>query len=295
MKKMKDTINLTPKEDDNLTDTKIDTSNKSLENETTEDMVDDLDDNSDEEDLYSENALELSRMSFKEKCHYKKELRKKRLSTMDKDEKRKYVVHYYKWHFLGGILCIFLLFWLGQTIYKANLPTALILAITNDGANYTAEEYIPEAFRDYYSLDKKNIIQIFTDLEIANAEDARISDGTLTDYEKVIVYISSDKLDAIIGDENALNYYKSTGDIAIIDNCMDKDLYSQLEDKIVMATDDTKYMNNGEPYAAAIDISNTDFVKDSDISYDTVYLMIPNNRYSDNEATLNLIKMIFGL
>ena len=49
------------------------------------------------------------------------------------------------------------------------------------------------------------------------------------------------------------------------------------------------------PYAAAIDISQTDFVKQCQLSYDDVYLMIPNNRYMENDATLRLIRMIFDL
>ena len=107
------------------------------------------------------------------------------------------------------------------------------------------------------------------------------------------MYISSDRLDAIIGNEDTLNYYKSTGDIAMIDQCMDEDLYQEIKDHIVKVTDDTQYMNDGKPYAAAIDIS--EFAKKCQFSYDAVYLMIPNNRYVNNEATMRLIRMIFGI
>ena len=110
-----------------------------------------------------------------------------------------------------------------------------------------------------------------------------------------MVYISSNRLDAIIGNSDTLNYYKSTGDIAIVDQCMPEELYQQLESYIVDETDPTGYMNDGKPYAAAIDISQTDFVKQCQLSYDDVYLMIPNNRYMENDATLRLIRMIFDL
>lgn len=248
-----------------------------------------------DENLYSENALELSRMTFKEKRIYKRQLQAKRLASMDSTERKKYILHYYKWHFTGGILLLLFFVLLGHTIYKANLPTELIVAVTNDGPNAVAEKYIPDTFRSYYNLDSKNIIQVFTDLTIDNADDVAIRQSTLTDYEKMIVYITSDKLDAIIGNEQTLNYYKSTGDIAVIDACIDKELYSQIEKYIVTASSDDTYMNEGKPYSAAIDISGTEFADNCHLSYDKVYLMIPNNRYTDNTATTRLIRLIFGL
>lgn len=294
MKKIKDSINLVPKED--KAEAQKDVKNKNVPNSPQKHISkEELEDWDEEENLYAENALELSGMTSKEKRAYKKQLHRKRMQTMDAKEKHSYILHYYKWYFIGGIVLIFLLYWLGNTIYTANLPTELIVAITNDGTNAVAEEYIPNAFRDYYDLDRKNIIQVFTNLTIDDADDVAIQQNTLTDYEKIIVYITSDKLDAIIGNETALNYYKSTGDIAIIDTCLDEKLYEEIEDHIVMAADESSYMNNGKPYAAAIDISKTEFAKNCSLSYDDVYLMIPNNRYSDNDATIRLIKLIFGL
>ena len=247
------------------------------------------------EDLYSENALEMSSMNAKERRAYKKELRNKRLQAMDGKEKRRYIIQYYKWYFIGAVVAVFLCYILGRTIYTATLPTELVVAVTNDGTNVICEQYIPDAFRKYYQLDKKNTIQVFDNLTIEDADDATIQESTLTDYEKMIVYISSDRLDAIIGNEDTLNYYKSTGDIAVVDQCMDEELYQQIADHIVQVTDDTKYMNDGKPYAAAIDISGTEFARKCQLSYDDVYLMIPNNRYVENEATLHLIRMIFEI
>lgn len=292
MKKPKDNLHFVPKEDtETLSSSKPDsaTTDKPIKKESCSP------DSQKEENLYTENALELSGLSFKETLAYKKGIRNKRLSTMNSKEKRHYLVHYYKWHFIGSVLCVLLLFWIGKAIYTANLPRELILAITNDGTNVSAEEYIPKAFRTYYNLDNKNVIQIFSDLTIDNSDNTAIRETTLTDYEKIIIYITSDKLDAIIGDEKTLNYYKSTGDIAILDACLDSELYEQIKDYTVKAEDETLYVNEGKPYTAAIDISDTEFARKCNLSYEKVYLMIPNNRYNHNEATINLIKLIFSL
>lgn len=248
-----------------------------------------------DDNLFSEDALEMASMSAKERRAYKKELRKKRLDSMEGKEKRKYILYYYKWYFIGVVFAIAMCIYIGKTIYTASLPTELIVAVTNDGTNAFCEQYIPDAFREYYQLGDKNTIQVFDNLTIENPDDVRVQESTLTDYEKIMVYISSDRLDAIIGNSDTLNYYKSTGDIAIVDQCMPEELYQQLESYIVDVTDSTGYMNDGKPYAAAIDISQTDFVKQCQLSYDDVYLMIPNNRYMENDATLRLIRMIFDL
>ena len=298
MKKIKDSIQLTPKEKELTLKKKDEVTHKEPQEETIKNDVS-FDDNDfeDDENLFEENALELATMTRKERLAYKKALHKKRMASMEADEKRDYILRYYKWHFIGAFAFIFIAIWLGHTIYTTTLPLELMVAITNDGTNVIAENYIPDAFREYYDLDDKNIIQVFTDLTINNddAESIHIQESTLTSYERVVVYITSDKLDVIIGDENAYNYYKSTGDIAIIDQCFDKEFYSQIESQIIMGSDETGYMNNGEPYAAAIDISGTEFVNNLELGYEQVYLMIPNNRYENNSNTKNLIQMIFKM
>lgn len=300
MKDKKHALDLTPKEDHKETAPETDNKKpvkkqdkKITDKETSKKTPSDSPE--EEENLYAENALELSGMTAKEKRAYKRQLNQKRLAAMDKKERKSYLIRYYKWHAIAAIFGVFLVGWLIHTIYVANLPQELVVAITNDGINATAEQYIPDAFREYYNLDTKNIIHVFTDLTIDSSEDITIQQTTLTDYEKMMVYISSDRLDAIIGDEKALNYYKSTGDIAIIDSCLDAELYEALSAHIVNASDETGYMKGGEAYAAAIDISGTDFVKRCNLSYNTVYLMIPNNRYTNNSATIRLIRLIFNL
>lgn len=59
-----------------------------------------INDNTDD-NLFSEDALEMASMSAKERRAYKKELRKKRLDSMEGKEKRKYILYYYNGILLG--------------------------------------------------------------------------------------------------------------------------------------------------------------------------------------------------
>lgn len=248
-----------------------------------------------EENLYAEDALALAGLSFKEKISYKRQLFKKRISTMKTKDKILYTIRYYKWYFVSLAVIVICLCWVGRAIYRSTFPTLLNVAVLNEAFNDTVQDYIPEAFREYYQLDNKNYIKVYTDLFVSSTEDTTEVGTTMTDYQKLGFYNMSDMLDAIIGDEEALTLYASSDDTTAIDLSMDADLYSKIEDRVITMSDPSGVKNNGKPYTAAIDISGTDFVKNCNISYDKVYLMIPSTKYTDNQGTIDLIKLIFGL
>lgn len=248
-----------------------------------------------EEDLYTEDALALAGLSFKEKISYKRNLYKKRIATMDRKEKISYTIGYYKWYFLGLVLLLVCLGWGVRTAYRTTLPTVLSVAILNDPYNDTVADYIPDAFREYYQLNDKNFFNIYTNLFVSSTEDTEEIGTTMTDYQKIGYYNMYDMLDVIIGDEEALTLYASSDDTTGIDLSMDEELYEQIKDRVITMSDPSGIKNDGKPYAAAIDISDTEFVKNCNISYDKVYLMIPSTKYTNNEGTINLIKLIFSL
>lgn len=248
-----------------------------------------------EEDLYTEDALALAGLSFKEKIAYKRQLYKKRIATMGTKEKISYTIGYYKWYFLGVVLLLVCLGWGVRTAYRTTLPTVLSVAILNDPYNETVADYIPEAFREYYQLDNKNFFNIYTSLFVSSTEDTTEIGTAMTDYQKIGYYNMYDMLDAIIGDEEALTLYATSDDTTAIDLSMDEELYEQIKDHVVTMSDPTGVKNDGKPYTAAIDISDTEFVKECNISYDKVYLMIPSTKYTDNQGTIDLIKLIFSL
>lgn len=248
-----------------------------------------------EENLYAEDALALAGLSFKEKLSYKRQLFKKRISTMKTKDKILYTIRYYKWYFISLTAIVICLCWTGRAIYRSTFPTLLNVAVLNEAFNDTVQDYIPKAFREYYHLDEKNHIKIYTDLFVSSTEDTTEVGTTMTDYQKLGFYNMSDMLDIIIGDEEALTLYASSDDTTAIDLSMDADLYSKIEDRVITMSDPNGVKNDGKPYTAAIDISGTDFVKNCNISYDKVYLMIPSTKYTDNQGTIDLIKLIFGL
>lgn len=248
-----------------------------------------------EESLYAEDALALAGLSFKEKCARKRQQFKKRIATMDTKEKITYTIGCYKWYLLGVLFLLICIGWGVRTAYRTTLPTVLSVAILNDPYNETVSDYIPDAFREYYQLDNKNFFNIYTSLFVSSTEDTTEVGTIMTDYQKIGYYNMYDMLDAIIGDEEALTLYATSDDTTAIDLSMDDELYEQIKDHVITMSDPTGIKNDGKPYAAAIDISDTEFVKECNISYDKVYLMIPSTKYTDNQGTIDLIKLIFSL
>ena len=242
---------------------------------------------------FEEDSLATAGMSFKEKQHYKKELLNKRLATMNKEEKRAYLIQYYKGHFIFGLCLILFLCFTVRFIYKASIPVDLTVMIAND-AIASPSDYITKTVQTYNNLDPKHKITISTGLILEETEADYDRDGMIS-RQKLWASIENDEVDILIGDSQCLNYVSSSGDITEIDKNIDKDLYDKIKDRCITAADKNKAINNGEPFIAAIDISDTEFAKNCGLSYDTVYLMLPANRYQNNDASIMLIKTIFGL
>ncbi len=249
-----------------------------------------------EEDEYKEDALEMATMSFKERMAYKKELRKKRISKMDAKEKRSYIFNYYKWHIIIGLFAIVCLAYIGRVVYRMTWPTLLELAIVNNYNETDPTKYITSSYRDYYKLDDKNFIEIYGNLkDITSTEDTTEVGLTMTNYQTIGYYNMYDMLDVIICDKEALNLFVSTDDTTAIDLSMDAELYQQIKEHVITMSDPKGIKNEGKPYTVALDISNTTFAKECDLSYKEVYLLIPSTKYTDNENTINFIRFVFGL
>ena len=248
-----------------------------------------------EEDSYKEDALEMATMTFKEKIAYKKELRQRRMADMTSKEKFSYIMNYYKWHFIIGLFAIVCLAYTGRVIYRATWPTLLELAIVNNKDTTKYDTYIPDAYRQYYDLDEKNYIEIYGELSVSATEDTTEVGLTMSNYQTIGYYNMYDMLDVIICDKEALNLFVSTDDTTAIDLSMDEELYNQIEDYVITMSDPKGIKNNGKPYAVALDITHTEFIKECHLSYHNAYLLIPSTKFEDNENTINFIRFVFGL
>jgi len=247
-----------------------------------------------EEDLFNDDLLALSEMSTKQRMSYKWDRLKKRLDTMEPDEKRKYVIHYYKYHFLIALLALVVLGCAGAKVYDNSRPVDLFVVIAND-FNLDREEPIPDiietAYRTRYESPKSHKIEVVESMDLS---------GDIYEEESYVssiqmwAYIKDDDLDAVIGNPGAMNYMIQDDSVIPLDEYLPEDLYKQVEDRIIMGKDEkNKVVRGGEEFPVAIDISDTKFAKSLNLSYKDVYIILPSNRKENIERSIKFIDLVF--
>ncbi|MDO5154472.1 MAG: hypothetical protein Q4D51_00760 [Eubacteriales bacterium] len=246
-----------------------------------------------EEDLFNDDLIALSEMSTKERMSYKWERLQKRLATMEPNEKRKYIIHYYKYHFIVALLALALLIGAGAKVYDNCRPVDLFVMIAND-FNMEHEEQVPDivenAYRARYESPKSHKIEVVESMEL---------NGNVYEEQSYIssvqywAFIKDDDLDIVVGDPGAMNYMTYDESILPLDEYLPEDIYKQVEDRIVMCKDNAdKTVRDGQDFPGAIDISDTEFAKRMALSYKKVYIILPCNRKENVERSVKFIQLV---
>lgn len=253
-----------------------------------------------EENIFADDSLAMAGMTFRERARHKREVLKKRLATMDKKEGRKYIIYYYKWQFVAALVLLFLVSVTGRAIFKAVTPTPLKLVVVNFGSCEELTEYIPEHYREFYQLGKLNDFRIETNFRVSAQEQPYEYGQAMTDYQRISFYcdpdvLSPDVLDVIIGDDTALKLFEKTGDVTAVNYVLSDALYEKITDDMVIVSDTTGEKNEGQSYAIAIDITDTQFVKDCNLNTSRgVYLLIPRCKKKNDKHVENFVNFIYG-
>lgn len=251
--------------------------------------------NNQEEDLFNDDLIALSEMSTKQRMSYKWNRLQKRLDTMDPDEKRKYVVHYYKYHFIIAVIALIVLISFGAKLYDNSRPVDLFVIIAND-YNMDREGSIPdmieEAYRARYSTPKSHKVSVLENMELTgNIYEEQSYYSSI----QVWAYIKDDDLDVVVGNPGAMNYLATDESILPLDEYLPEDVYKQVEDRIIMCEDnEKKSIRNGESFPGAIDISDTEFAKNMELSYKKVYLILPSNRKENIQRSIDFINLVLN-
>lgn len=227
------------------------------------------------------------------------------LSEMTTKQKLAYIFQYYTWHMIGIVVAVVVLIVIGKTIYHASQPTVLNLAFINNNGEVAMQDYVRESYREYYGLDDKNHINIYCNFnKSSNGENMYEEGASLDDEMSLYMQSPADEsmsytmtvtvLDAMICDEKAVELYASAEETAAIENVIPEELYKKIEDRVVIKSDPNKSKLDGEPYGVAIDVSDTEFIKNCNLTYDKAYLVVPSTRTMNEENVVNFINFIFG-
>lgn len=209
---------------------------------------------------------------------------RKKLKEMSRKDKIWYIWEYYKFHILFSLIGLFLLIQVGTVMYSSSYTTLLHCMYLNSYGDEINLEPLEDGFGAYIEKGTKDIIL---------GESAFISfDEEATEYSyasmaKISAMVSAQELDVLIGDTTSTDHYTTLGAFSDLEAILPEDLLASLSDRLYYATDEA-----GKKVAAAIDLSGTDFVKDSLLFQDKPLLGIISNSQR-TPCALELIRYIF--
>lgn len=272
----------------------IDEDNISLEDSGAEATADGVSVEENGSETAGEDALEMAGLGFKESLAYQLDKKKQLFAEMNGKEKIKYIFQYYKWHIIIAVILVASIWEIGKGVYRSTFPNLLDLAFVNHDGKATMYDYTVDAYREYYNLDTKNHINVYCNI-YKTLEDEEVMTTTSPMNEAMAYSTLLSTIDVMICDEKALEIYVSNTDTAAVDSVLPEDIYNKVEDKAVIEADPYKVKFEGEPYVVALDVSDTEFIKNCDLSYDKAYLLIPSAVPANDESVVRFVNFVFDL
>ncbi|MGN1191692.1 MAG: hypothetical protein ACI4S0_03380 [Dorea sp.] len=150
---------------------------------------------------------------------------------MTKDQKVEYVLMYYWYHILLGVLLAGLIVLLIYHIGWGKKEMDFSLVIVNQEVDYARDQSISEEFASYSGIRSK---KIQTDSDYLISYDNVELDGVNeSSYEKFFFNWSAETIDAIIMPESFLRYCKKQGgELADLEEWMDKTMLKSLDTSV---------------------------------------------------------------
>ena len=247
------------------------------------------------EDLSTDNNLELHSMTRKERRAAKRENFNKNTEGMSFKEKAGYFFYCYKWPIISVIVAIAVICVVVIEVYSNSRPIALAYGIVNCQDTETLDiSIIEEDYMEYYGFGNGyQIIGIYNlDYDLETYEDNY--DISAPEYSSFPTLCYEGYYDIIISDKKGLDYVANTAMIHPLEDSLTTDLYNifkeEYSDLIVYSEN-----NDGESCEYALDISDTEFVKELCLDYDDVYLCFVGVSDQNFTNARRICKFIFDL
>lgn len=260
------------------------------------------------DEVDSEDRLEQSLMSGKERRAKKKKIMKERLAEMSGKDKVKYIIYYYKWHFIITIASILVLGSLAFAIYKNTRPVSISAVVINPESPLDISEKPFKEFAKSKNLVKgyRLIADTFYNL---NLEYSLSNDSATTNNNSFAMLVQDNYYDVMITDRAGLEYSNYLCILFFMDDIFDQEFLDRYKDRIYYSSDFGDPENARKAVNArstdvlaaigdrskplAIDISDTEFAKKLNLGYEDVYLCFPGNSKRNLKKATQLLEYIF--
>lgn len=245
---------------------------------------------------YTEDNLELKRLSFRERIKIRHERFRQNMEGMSSKEKFSYFLYYYKWKLLFAIIFVILAITIPVTIYKNNRPVAISYAIIN---SHYPENINDDVFDDYMSFygytDRQQIITSnYSYLNLDTYEEDYAANSNNAAYTSLPMLCYNGYFDIIITDKTGLEYCAAQSLIQPLDSSLYPDVYKALssgyKDSITTAAN-----TSGIIKEYGIDISDTVFAKSLNLDYSDVYICFIGMTDRNLSNSRKIMNYIFSL
>lgn len=231
-------------------------------------------------------------MSIKQHFARWKETEAAKLRPMTAKQRAGYILHYYRFWFIGLALLLFVGFYIGDAVIQSHKETLLQGFFTNDEYNLFPAERIEKDYTATQTLTHQQRVVFDDALYIDLGGEA--SEYTAASNGKLAAYMMMHELDFVVTSDEVLEYYKDTFPMEDLEALLPADLREALADKLFFNTD-----ADGKTTAIALDMTQSRFVAGTGADADpnvqhTYYFFVPAGA-PHPEQIVQFLRYSFGL
>lgn len=231
-------------------------------------------------------------MSIKQHFARWKETEAAKLRPMTVKQRAGYILHYYRFWFIGLALLLLVGFYIGDAVIQSHKETLLQGFFTNDEYNLFPAERIEKDYAATQTLTRQQRVVFDDALYIDLGGEA--SEYTAASNGKLAAYMMMHELDFVVTSDEVLEYYKDTFPMEDLEALLPADLREALADQLFFNTD-----ADGKTTAIALDMTQSRFVAGTGADADpnvqhTYYFFVPAGA-PHPEQIVQFLRYSFGL
>lgn len=236
--------------------------------------------------------LDLKGLKGKAKREKRKEILEHTMEGMDKSERTKYLLYFYKETILWTVGIIIVCIISGVALYKATRPVSISYTALNCKDQF---EFVEQPIIDYTEAigkTKKTGYRILGDTHYQILESQYLHEyegnSASMNYINITTQCTADYFDLIITNMEGAVYCGMQELFYPLDKYLTPEDYELVKDDIIILND-----MDGKPQQYALDISDTEFAKGMNLGYTDVYIGFPGDRERNHEVVHELINYLY--
>lgn len=205
---------------------------------------------------------------------------REKLRAMPLKDRIWYIGAYYKFHIIGALVAVLLIWTVATSLYRTSFDTALYcIYLNNRSGTELNTAPLEQGFSEYLGLGKKELISSES-LYVSFGDDT--SEFGYASLAKITALVASKDLDIMIGDRETIEHYASLGGLADLEAELPEETLQLVRDHLLLFPDDSQ-----TTHAYGISLEGTWFAEESHLAQEPpILVIISNSTRKDTAAAL---------